>query len=182
MTNKIQEIAGALPNACALCPWRISNQGTPHPHGFYDKANIKRLWDGIRRGDAPGMSCHPTDPRMAEFEGYEETAERTRTHECMGSWVMVAREMERFQAICKAVEREQQDGATFRSGEALRRYRAATSGKAMTREGLAEWAWRIAVVMPGQARLQPTIEAMNDHDIGTHLTLAWDPAILEANR
>lgn len=174
-----RKIEAALPNACAACPWRITNQGQPHPHGFYDRANIKRLWDGIRKGDAPGMTCHPTDPSMAEFEGYEETAERERTHECMGSWVMITREVARFQAICLKVQAETAAGAKLRGNEALRRYTAQTCRKGMTHDGLRYWAMRLAIVMPGQNRISPTIDTLNDQDIGTPFAPDWDPTIAE---
>lgn len=166
-------IQDALPQPCAHCPWRISNQGTPHPHGFFDKANIRRLWDGLRKGDAPGMSCHPTDPRMAEFEGYEGTSDKT-MHECAGSLIVIARELARFKAHCYDVEREEADGAKFRHGEALRRYRR-ENRNGMTHEGLAEMAWMVAT---GQIRLPGDAARVNDPDIGTFGLTSWDPEIL----
>lgn len=48
------------------------------------------------------MSCHPTDPRMAEFEGYEALADREITHECAGALVLVQREWMVFQDMCEA--------------------------------------------------------------------------------
>ncbi len=47
---------------CAACPWRTTNHGRRHPDGWYTKANLKRLWAGLRTGEATGMTCHPTDP------------------------------------------------------------------------------------------------------------------------
>lgn len=91
-------------SACAQCPWRLENQGKRHRHGFYTKANLRRLWAGIRRGER--MTCHPTDPAMAEFEGYEGTAERELTHECVGALVLAQREVMRFQWACEAAARE----------------------------------------------------------------------------
>lgn len=62
------------------------------------------------------MTCHPTDPRMAEFSGYEETADRKVTHECTGSLILVQREFMQFQACCEeARQEEEKDG--------FRRYR-----------------------------------------------------------
>lgn len=99
MSNPIRAtVAAACPKACSSCPWRLANQGSkPDPHGFYTKGNLSRLWKGIR--DGARMSCHPTDPRMAEFEGYESLAEREVTHECAGSLTLVLREAHRFQEI-----------------------------------------------------------------------------------
>jgi hypothetical protein len=164
-----------LPNACAQCPWRLSNQGTPHPHGFYTKANIKRLWDGLRTGAAPGMSCHPTDSRMADYEGYEQTAEREQMYRCTGSAVMVAREVARFQAFTREVEREQEAGAKLRRDEALRRYRAEAGRYGMSRDGLSALVWQWMT----HSFEFPPVEAINDPDLGSHLTVAWDAAILD---
>ena len=164
-----------LPQACAQCPWRLSNQGTPHPHGFYDKGNIKRLWDGLRTGEAPGMSCHPTDSRMAEYEGYEQTAEREQMYRCTGSMVMVARELARFQAHTRDVDQETEAGAKLPRGEALKRYRAEAGRHGMTRDGLGELVWQWAT---GSFKF-PDVAAINDRDLGHHLILVWDPMILD---
>lgn len=93
-------IKPACPVPCAFCPWRLSNQGQKHPHKFYTPANLRRLWKGLRNGAR--MSCHPTDPRMAEFEGYEALADREVTHECAGAVVLVQREFMVFQDIALA--------------------------------------------------------------------------------
>lgn len=117
-------------HACAVCPWRLANQGQSHPHGFYAKSNLRRLWTGLKDGER--MTCHPRDPRMAEFEGYEKTAASTATPECAGALTLIQRELAKFAHIANGVERER--GAP--AGEALRRYRR-TSPAAMTRAGLA---------------------------------------------
>lgn len=94
-------VAPATPKACSSCPWRLANQGSkPDPHGFFTKSNLTRLWRGLRNGAR--MSCHPTDPRMAEFKGYEALADREVTHECMGSLVLVTREASQFHEIANA--------------------------------------------------------------------------------
>jgi hypothetical protein len=94
------KMAEANPTPCALCPWRLDNQDKRHPHGFYAKANLRRLWAQLRRGER--MTCHPTDPRMAEFTGYEGTENSHCTRECTGSLVLVQREFMRLQASIKA--------------------------------------------------------------------------------
>lgn len=100
-TSDHVSVEPACPKACASCPWRLANQGSkPDPHGFYTKANLKRLWDGLRNGAR--MSCHPTDPRMAEFSGYEALADREVAHECAGSLVLTQREVMRFQDLAHA--------------------------------------------------------------------------------
>lgn len=72
----------------------------PDPHGFYSRKNLARLWKGLRSGAR--MSCHPTDPRMAEFEGYESLAEREVAHECAGALVLAQRELMTFQDVVHA--------------------------------------------------------------------------------
>jgi hypothetical protein len=95
------QVKPACPKACASCPWRLANQGSkPDPHGFYTRKNLARLWKGLREGAR--MSCHPTDPRMAEFEGYESLAEREVAHECAGALVLTQRELMTFQDIAHA--------------------------------------------------------------------------------
>lgn len=85
----------ALPKACAHCPWRVSNQGKPTADGFYTKANLRRLWSGLRSGEA--MTCHPTDPRMNAFESAPRVSLSATTHECAGSMILVQRELVRVQ-------------------------------------------------------------------------------------
>lgn len=114
----------ALPQPCKECPWRQANQRQRHPHGFYTMKNLRRLWAGLRRGVR--MTCHPTDPRMVDYEGYEKTAEVSSTHECMGALILVQREVMRFQGCCEARQRD-----------SFKRYRL-KSPKGMTRVGLAE--------------------------------------------
>lgn len=164
------------PQACAQCPWRASNQGRPHPHGFYSKANLRRLWNGLKQGAR--MTCHPTDSRMCEFEGYEHQEGRADYSECAGSLVLIQRELWRFQEIARAVDAEQAVGAAPRPGEALRRYRA-LPGPRMTREGLMQHAF--AAAQP-DGHCIPFLDvrgmrSMNlDHpDVGHEPLGAWTP-------
>lgn len=82
---------------CEHCPWRIANHGKRTPWGFYTKANLRRLWNGIRNGGAP-QSCHPTDPSHPDHiaAGAKEGAT---PQECPGSVILVFREMEKIQAL-----------------------------------------------------------------------------------
>lgn len=96
----MMQVTVAKSSPCAQCPWRTANQSKPHPHGFYLRSNLRRLWTGLRRGVS--MTCHPTDPRMAEFEGYEATADRQLTHECVGAQILIQREMQRFNDLAAA--------------------------------------------------------------------------------
>jgi hypothetical protein len=78
---------------CAQCPWRLSNQGTPHPHGFYTQANLRRLWNQLRGGGA--QSCHLTDPRHPDHvaAGAKPGAQ---PQECPGSVIIVLRELHKL--------------------------------------------------------------------------------------
>jgi hypothetical protein len=117
----------AAPHPCAECPWRTENHGREERHGFYGPENLRRLWDGLRDGER--MTCHPTDPAMAEFAGYESTAHRRRTRECAGALVLIQRELMRLNAAA-------QDPAVP-AGHALARYHEVVGELAMTRNGVA---------------------------------------------
>lgn len=158
-----QEMAPACPKPCAQCPWRLSNQGQRHPHGFYTKTNLRRLWTGLRDGER--MTCHPTDPEMAEFEGYEGTAERHVTHECAGSLILVQREMMRAQAAMAEADAE-----GMRDG--LKRYRK-LSPRGLTRDGIQVHFWNAMVTMPGGLKVaKPNL---GDETIGYEPLAPWSP-------
>jgi hypothetical protein len=127
VSDGLKTIEPACPKACSSCPWRLANQGSkPDPHKFYTPANLKRLWSGMR--DGYHMSCHPTDPRMAEFAGYEPLAARDTAHECTGSLILVQREFMLFQQMCEA------DPKGKKTLQAYRRRRP----NGLTRNGLLE--------------------------------------------
>lgn len=90
---KPRVMAKCSPRACAHCPWRESNQGKRTPGHYYTAANLRRLWTGLRTGDAPGMTCHPTDPNNPVPEGCPAVPEGTETKECTGSLLLVMREL-----------------------------------------------------------------------------------------
>lgn len=113
MKTERDKIDGVADHPCAACPWRTANHRKPHPDGWYSDANRRRLWSGLRTGEAPGMTCHPTDPEN------QPVGDKTVTKECAGAWLIIARE-------CAALN-EAQSIAEYRRGRKL----------AMTREGLA---------------------------------------------
>jgi len=118
------DVRPACPKPCSSCPWRVANQGSkPDPHKFYTPANLARLWRGLRNGTR--MSCHPTDPRMAEFEGYEALADREVIHECAGALTLQQRELMTFQTISDRSAK----------GQALKEYRRQRPN-GLTRSGL----------------------------------------------
>lgn len=112
-------------NPCAQCPWRLSNQGKRHKFGFYTGANLRRLWNQIRKGG--GMqSCHLTDPSHPDHvaSGCKETA---KARECPGSVIVVVREVKKL-----AGENN------FIDGEGVERY-LKLRRKGLTRAGILYW-------------------------------------------
>lgn len=158
-----------MPRACAQCPWRVTNQGTPHPHGFYTPANLRRLWTGLRTGKAPGMSCHPTDPRMADFEGYEHQADLEHPSECAGAVALVYREILIFQEICKERER-------LGLKDGLKAYRRARP-KGLSNGALADYVWRIMAGGSLARAFASTSQAVNDPDIQYSPLGTWPETI-----
>lgn len=150
----LRRVEPACPRACEHCPWRLANQGSkPDPHKFYTPGNLARLWRGMRAGAR--MSCHPTDPRMAEFEGYEALADREVTRECAGSLVLVQREWMVFQGMAIADPK----------GKTLQQYRRARPN-GLTREGLISVMER---AMCGGTILNPVAMArpdLGDEEVG----------------
>lgn len=87
---------------CRQCPWRLSNQGTGTPGGWYSKKNRTRLWAGLRRGES--MTCHPTDPAFNDAElkaqgyaGFRPAPVGATTRECAGAMIVVQREFDLMQ-------------------------------------------------------------------------------------
>ena len=83
----------SMTKPCSNCPWRKSNQGKPHPHGWYSVKNLRRLWSGLRTSRAPGMTCHPTDPNNDVPEGCRAAPEGSEAKECAGALLLVQREL-----------------------------------------------------------------------------------------
>jgi hypothetical protein len=54
----------------------------------------------MRRGER--MTCHPTDPRMVEWPGYEGTGNSREVRECAGALILQQREFEVCQSDYKA--------------------------------------------------------------------------------
>lgn len=78
---------------CATCPWRKNLQGTKHPAGWYKLANITRLWNGIRSGNAPGMVCHSSDPDSKDYGSVKTVPETVQKRECAGAIQLVITEI-----------------------------------------------------------------------------------------
>lgn len=110
--------------ACEQCPWRTANQGKKHKFGFYTKANLRRLWNGLRTGNA--QSCHMTDPSHPEHIAVGAKPD-SKAQECPGSVILIHREIARLAGEEKCVD-----------GPALDRY-LKTRKKGLTNEGILFW-------------------------------------------
>lgn len=151
------------PSPCPACPWRLANQGKPHPDHWYTKVNLRRLWGGLRRGEM--MSCHPTDPRLelsdkAQADGYSTAPEHAQVRECVGAHVLTQREFMRFQ---------EDAGADFRLYWRL-------NPRGLTRNGLAALMARALfggnVAGDGPRLPKPNL---NDPEIGFEWVGDWKP-------
>jgi hypothetical protein len=163
-------IVSASPRPCAHCPWRTEHHGRRTRHGFYRASNLRRLWAGLRGGER--MTCHPTDPEMAEFAGFEQTAGCERTLECAGSLVLIQRELTRFHA---AAEQAKADGGT-----ALERYRAAVGTRGLTRDGLAAHVFAmLAGPTPLCGGVVPRSMNLNEPGISAPDVPAWGECALD---
>ena len=96
-----------MKSPCAQCPWRMSNRGkrikTKYAsYGWYTKKNLQRLWAGLRTGEAPGMTCHPTDPDNERPEDWKEVPKEAKTKECAGALLLIQRELDLFKKDIKA--------------------------------------------------------------------------------
>jgi hypothetical protein len=80
-------------NPCSTCPWLRSNFRKRHASGWYTLRNLRRLWNGLRSGKAPGMVCHATDPE-SQFYGSEKLVmPGTKLLECIGATLLIQREL-----------------------------------------------------------------------------------------
>lgn len=110
-------VATATPTPCSACPWRKSNHGKPTPHGalqygWYTKANRRRLWQGLRTGNAPGMTCHPTDARNPLLPGAKPVPDTTTPRECAGALLLIIRELRLLEADTKGYFKANPTGLT----------------------------------------------------------------------
>lgn len=77
---------------CNTCPWVKANQGKRHAASWYSMKNLRRLWNGLRTGKAPGMICHSTDP-MNQTYGGDAPVVSGHESECGGAVVLIIRNM-----------------------------------------------------------------------------------------
>ncbi len=127
---------------CQACPWRTSNHGKPHPHGWYLLKNLRRLWRGMRGGET--MSCHPTDPDNVVPAGAPEPPPDFVPRECAGALILKQRETMRFQRECERAKAEGRNNA-------LRRYRGENPA-GLTKAGIIDVVERATFGRAGLAR------------------------------
>lgn len=121
-------------HVCPTCPWLKANHGAPNPPGFaaakakdaglinwYSTANLKRVWQQIRRGDL--MSCHNTEPDAHEWGGKQRPG--AQPNHCAGALVAVIRHTDALNAAAS-----------------LKDYKAKAGKLAMTRQGFIRWVER----------------------------------------
>lgn len=92
------------------------------PYGWYSKKNLLRLWAGLRTGEAPGMTCHPTDKSNPLPESAKFVSNSVEVRECAGALLLIQRELKLFEADPKNYVKEN----AYRRG--------------LTARGLAWWA------------------------------------------
>lgn len=171
-----RQVSQATLKPCAQCPWRTANQGRRHPGGWYTKANLRRLWAGLRRG--VDMTCHPTDPDNEVTDemvaqGVKRPPETARTNECAGALVLKQREFMRYQALVDAYPDET-------PAQIMRRYRQAHP-RGLTRDGLVQVLSRAMFDgTPMGARLPMAKPNLNQQGIGHPDLVPWTPG--EGNR
>ena len=128
-TPRRQGVKPACSTPCGACPWRTSNHGVRHPDGWYTKTNLRRLWTGLRTGEAPGMTCHPTDPEMPVPDSWRRVPVDTVTRECAGAQTLIQRELWVFERMIQVLG---MDAPIFKLYRLLR-------PRGLTRGGLAYW-------------------------------------------
>lgn len=132
---------------CATCPWLKENHGKPHPHGWYLRGNLRRLWNGLRTGKAPGMVCHSSDPASSEYGSTKIVHPDTERRDCAGALILIIRHINECEASSD-----------------LREYRAKHGKNAVTLAGLRYWVYRHLF------RRMPPVEDFRTKEVG----LPWE--------
>ena len=83
---------------CESCPWLTKNHGKPHPAGWYKIANLKRLWNGLRSGRAPGMVCHSSDPKSIDYGSTSKVKDTVKPRDCAGALLVIGKHLQEVNA------------------------------------------------------------------------------------
>ena len=138
-------------DVCATCPFRLANQGKPHPANWYSLKNLRRIWNGIRTGAAPGFTCHASDPESKNYGSTVQVPDTCQPRECGGLLIVVQRHV-----------RDAGESTTLKEYRGHHRY-------PMTRAGIAHWVNRALFgSMNGSA--PPDVACPNPEKVG----LPWD--------
>lgn len=144
--------------ACAQCPWRLTNQGKPHPDGFYLLSNLRRLLTGLRNGES--NSCHLTDPSHPDHVKAGARVD-SKALECAGAIVLVRRELAELANPSREI-----------TAESAKHYEEQRRG-GFTRRGIVKWTVeRIAFAGVPFLGGRPIPEVEDDAAIGLPAKLA----------
>jgi hypothetical protein len=88
-TNKLK--------VCDTCPWLLKNQGKRHKAGWFTVKNLRRLWAGLRSGNATGMVCHASDPNNKDYGG-DANIKPGHEAQCGGSVVLLIKNLNALEA------------------------------------------------------------------------------------
>jgi hypothetical protein len=83
---------GKTLRVCESCPFLKRNHRQRHDAGWYTVANLRRLWNGLRTSNAPGMVCHSTDPE-SKFYGGKGDVKPGKKSECAGVLLLILQNM-----------------------------------------------------------------------------------------
>lgn len=138
---------------CPQCPWRLSNQGKPHKFGFYTKANLRRLWNQVRRGGNQ-QSCHLTDPSHPDHVAVG-AKPGAKPQECPGSVILVVREIRKLEVLGDGV---------IGAEDSIPRY-LKENKKGLTKSGLLYWvAQRIQFAKVPMLNRDGPLPDVDEHD------------------
>lgn len=115
---------GKCLKVCETCPWLKKNHGRAHPAGWYKTANIRRLWNALRRGE-PGVICHASDPDSTEYGGTAVIRPTVERRPCAGALLAVGKHIE-----------DLNEAKDIRTYQGRNRY-------PLTRRGIGRWVERI---------------------------------------
>jgi hypothetical protein len=83
---------GKTLRVCETCPFMLTNHRQRHDAGWYTVGNLRRLWNGLRTGKAPGMVCHSTDPD-SKYYGGKGDIKPGKKAECAGALLLILTNM-----------------------------------------------------------------------------------------
>jgi hypothetical protein len=98
--GQIGRSAAKMIRVCDTCPFLKVNHGKPHPAKWYSIKNLRRLWNGLRTGKAPGMVCHSSDPNNKDYGG-DKNVKPGHEQECAGALILMIRHANEYGRLSK---------------------------------------------------------------------------------